>query len=165
MTQTGKSPAFTYFCLKNILLLKQNRFKPFSKPHPGGTPQPHLAIFDKIGIDWTPPIAPRSPLQIIQIRLVSLWRTDDDGGLGDGTVPSSDGWQVERVAFVLWQEFVALIALHGVERWSDLRRGARGARLRVCQIPEVKVYTHLGRFQNERQLLSECCNYLSFYNI
>lgn len=130
--------------LKHILLLKHKLFSATLKTPPMWNTQPHLAIFDKIGVDWTPPIAPRSPLQIVQIRLVSLWRADDDGGLGDGTVTSSVGWKVEHVAFILQQEFVSLIALHGVERRSDLRRGARGAWLRVCQIPEVKVYAHLG---------------------
>lgn len=100
---------------KITVFFKTNCFQPFSKLHPCGTHQAHLAIFDKIGVDRTPPIAPRSPLQIVQIRLVSLWGADDDGGLGDGTVTSSVGWLVERVAFILWQEFVALITLHGVE--------------------------------------------------
>lgn len=96
---------------------------------------PHLTVFDKISVDWTPSITSCPPLQVVQIRLVSLWRADDDRRLRGGTVTTSIRRQVDRVAFVFGQEeLVALVALHGVERWWSLRQHtASGARLRICQ--------------------------------
>lgn len=79
---------------------------------------PHLTVFDKIGVDLTPSITPCPPLQVINIRFVSLRWADDDWGLRSRTVTTPISRQVDRVAFILGQEaLVALIALHGVERW------------------------------------------------
>lgn len=77
---------------------------------------PHLAVFDKIGIDWTPPVTACSPLQVVHVRLVSLRRADDDGRLWSGTVAAPVRWQADRVIF-RQEELVALVVLHGVQRW------------------------------------------------
>lgn len=79
---------------------------------------PHLTVFDKIGVDWTPAIPPGLPLQVVHIRLVGLRRAGDDRRLRSGPLTAPVDRQVDGVAVVFSQEaLVALVALHGVERW------------------------------------------------
>lgn len=83
---------------------------------------PHLTVFDKIGVDWTPCITSCPPLQVIHIRLMSLGRADDDRRLWNRTVSTPVSRQVDCVAFIFGQEtLMALVALHWVERWRRLQ--------------------------------------------
>lgn len=77
----------------------------------------YLTVFDKIGVDRTPSIPPRPPLQVVHVGLVSLRRTGDDRRLWSGTAATPVGREVEGVAFVFGEEaLVALVALHGMQR-------------------------------------------------